>query len=508
MSLLVTSSVNKFISVPFRVRWIYRQLIANFGKNMTIKIQKPILIAGVSISFLLWFWQTIQASFAEIEVYSLWALIGLAVVFWGWKPQRNPSPPQPKIYKPITKIVLEKAFAECEKLLNQLVQEGGIIADFSRELDHLKISLSPTSLDLANRKWRCAIAGRKKAGKSSLKKILESDHNFSNLTFLEIESFANELEKENQEGAINQLCLESDLLLFVINGDLTDSEWQVIQKISCYNQRLLLVFNQKDRYPEEEQIILLKQLQERVKFSLDREDIITIATSPSQIKVKKHQGEGIFQEWMEKPQAELNSLLNRLENIFEKEKLSLIFSTTYRQAIALKNKVKQRLNQGRKERSLPKIEQYQLIAAATAFANPVSSLDLLATAAINTQMLVDLSSIYQQKLSMERAKIASITIGKLMVKLGIVEFSTQTLGSILKSNVVTYVAGGALQAISAAYLTRIAGLSLIEYFQVQETSTGETFNLDQLKQKIQVIFQENKKHIFLQNFVKTISANL
>jgi len=152
MSLLVTSSVNKFISVPFRVRWIYRQLIANFGKNMTIKIQKPILIAGVSISFLLWFWQTIQASFAEIEVYSLWALIGLAVVFWGWKPQRNPSPPQPKIYKPITKIVLEKAFAECEKLLNQLVQEGGIIADFSRELDHLKISLSPTSLDLANRK--------------------------------------------------------------------------------------------------------------------------------------------------------------------------------------------------------------------------------------------------------------------------------------------------------------------------------------------------------------------
>lgn len=463
---------------------------------MTVKIKKPILIAGISISFLLWFWQTIQDSFSGLEEFSLWGLIAFGIMFWWWKPQQNLPQSQPKIYNPITKQNLEKAFIDCEKLLNQLQEEKGITEDFCAELKSFKIGIERNIL-------KVAIAGRKKAGKSSLNQILASNQSFSDVTFLETEILFNEFEQNNQDIEINQLCLTSDLLLFVINGDLTDSELQVIKKISYYNQRLLLIFNQKDWYLEEEQIILLKQLQERVKLLINEQDIIKISTSPSQIKVKKHQGEGIFQEWIEKPQPELNLLLTNLQNIFNNEKSQLILSTTYRQTIELKNQVKNRLNESRKKISLPIIEQYQLIAAATAFANPVSSLDLLATVAINTQMLIDLSEIYQQKLSLEKAKNASLTIGQLMVKLGIVEFSTQTLGSILKSNVVTYIAGGAVQGVSAAYLTRIAGLSLIEYFQIQETSNEEAFNIDKLKQKIQAIFQANQRSLFLQNFVKT-----
>jgi hypothetical protein len=93
-----------------------------------------------------------------------------------------------------------------------------------------------------------------------------------------------------------------------------------------------------------------------------------------------------------------------------------------------------------------------------------------------------------------------------------VELSTQTIGSILKGNAFTYVAGGAVQGVSAAYLTRLAGLSLIEYFQEQEQSedsaTGRSFNLDRLGEKLQKVFQQNQRTAFLQGFVKPVLGRL
>jgi uncharacterized protein (DUF697 family) len=189
------------------------------------------------------------------------------------------------------------------------------------------------------------------------------------------------------------------------------------------------------------------------------------------------------------------------------EEQQLVWATTFRATVALKAEVKTHLNNVRRDRALPIIEQYQWIAAAAAFANPVPALDLLATAAISGQLVIELGEIYQQKFSLQQAQTAAKTLGSLMLKLGLVELSTQTIGGILKSNAFTYVAGGAVQGVSAAYLTRLAGLSLIEYFQEQEqsetTATGQPFNFDRLGQKLQMVFSSNQRTTFLQSFVKT-----
>lgn len=176
----------------------------------------------------------------------------------------------------------------------------------------------------------------------------------------------------------------------------------------------------------------------------------------------------------------------------------------WREAQDIKQQGKEILNAIRRDRALPMMEKYQWIAAAAAFANPVSSLDLLATAAINAQMVVDLSGIYQQKFTLSQGQAVSGTIGKLMIKLGLVELSTHAISSLLKSNAITYVAGGATQAISAAYLTRVAGLSLIEYFQEQEINShsDQSFNIEQLSTKIKQVFEQTRRTEILQGFVK------
>jgi hypothetical protein len=213
---------------------------------------------------------------------------------------------------------------------------------------------------------------------------------------------------------------------------------------------------------------------------------------------------------MEEQTPDLTVLTERLSSIIAQEDRQLVWATTIREAAALKPEVKAALNQVRRDRALPIIEQYQWIAAAAAFANPVPALDLLATAAISAQVVSDLGAIYQQKFSLQQAQAAAKTLGSLMLKLGLVEVTTQTIGSILKGNAFTYVAGGAVQGVSAAYLTRLAGLSLIEYFQEQEVSeaTGQGFNLERLGQKLQAVFQQNQRTAFLQGFVKQVVGRL
>jgi GTPase SAR1 family protein len=483
---------------------------------MTIQLKKPILIAAVSISFLLWFCQSLQASLNQIGEFSLWGLVFLGLVFWLSKPTTTNSQPANRLSKSIDQTQLEQAFTETATLINNLIKETetfqqintqqskeseqiGPGQDLLNQLEQLKTSVSRPKI-------RVAIAGRQKAGKSSLKQILAVKNISPDLDFLEGEDLLNNF--NNRATAINKLSLEFDLILFIINGDLTDSEWQILQEINHHNQQILLIFNQKDRYIPEEQTLLLKQLQYRVKSIITSQDVIAISTNPSAVKVRKYQGDGIIKESLEKPQAELNQLFIRLQEIVTEERQQLVLATTYRQAITLQTEAKNRLNQIRRQQALPIIEQYQWMAAAAAFANPVSSLDLLATAAINTQMLLDLSRIYQQKFSFSQAQTASLSLAKLMAKLGLVEISTQTIASMLKSNAITYVAGGVIQGVSAAYLTRIGGLSLMEYFQVQETAKGESLNLEKLKQKLQAIFQENQRTTFLQNFVKIAVAKL
>jgi hypothetical protein len=230
------------------------------------------------------------------------------------------------------------------------------------------------------------------------------------------------------------------------------------------------------------------------------------------VKVRQHQPDASVQEWIEQQTPDLTVLTERLSQILTQQGQQLVWASTLRTATALKAEAKIALNQVRRDRALPLIEQYQWIAAAAAFANPVPALDLIATAAISAQLVIDLGKIYQQKFSLQQAQSVAKTLGSLMLKLGLVELSTQTIAGILKSNAFTYVAGGAVQGVSAAYLTRLAGLSLIEYFQEQENSenpaTGQPFNLDRLKQQLQKVFQQNQRTAFLQGFVKRAVGHL
>ncbi len=471
---------------------------------MTIKLQRPILVGGIGLSFLLWLANSMAHSAAELGETALVGTMALGAGLWWLQKQFSTSTPAltPKI---IDRQTVDQAIAQTETLIEKLAteaQENRSAENFTAHLTQFQQQVSELATQLERQNLSVGVMGRKAAGKTALMQVISQQgipQYSQGLTLVEI-----------PEGQQN-LLTHSDLVIFLTNGDVTDPEYQSISQLLLQSQRVVLVWNKQDQTSEEEQPVILQRLRETMQGLLQPEDVMAIAASPSPVKVRQHQADGSVQERMEPQQPEVLPLTQRLSQILQQEQQSLVWATTYRQAKALQAEVKTGLNQVRRERALPIIEQYQWVAAATAFANPVPVLDVLATAAINAQLVIDLGGIYQQKFSLEQAQEVAKTIGSQMLKLGFVELTTQTLTSILKSNTVTFVAGGVVQGVSAAYLTRIAGLSLVEYFQSLEVSPENpqfSLNLNDLNQTLKTVFQQNQQLSLLQSFVKQVLNRL
>lgn len=447
---------------------------------MTSLLQRPILVGGLGLTFSVWLLDQFFPVVPDFAGTALWMAIALGSGFWVFQKRSRKVDLKPLAVS-VDRPKVEKALAAIEARINQLAQE---ISAKSEPVLNLRKQLAQITTELSRQEVRTAIVGGKSVGKTTLAKLLPG---------VTIEG------SDSLEDVVG-----ADVVMFLATGDLTDSEFQTVQSLMAQNHRVILALNKQDQYLPGDRPVILQQFHEKMQAILSPEDIVAIATQPAPFKVRQYQPDGSVQERLEQPSADIAPLQERLNEILEQSQ-SLVFATSYRQAQALNAQVQAEFNRIRRDRAQPIIEQYQWVAAAAAFANPLPSLDLLATATINTQMVMDLGKVYQQKFSLDQAKNVTVTLASQMMKLGLVELSTQAIAPLLKSNVLTYVAGGMLQGLSAAHLTQVAGLSLVEYFedQVQSLEAGAEvrFKRDSLVQKLQAVFQANQRTAFLQTLV-------
>jgi uncharacterized protein len=422
--------------------------------------------------------------------------------------------------KSLTVDTVKTAVAEAEGIVNQLAQE---VEDFAQDenpatgqqLAKLRLQIHELLTGLDRREIHFAIMGGQSVGKTSLKGLLDCDW-LGGLAHpeqshqIQVEDtpalFSAALDGMAAEQQAWQLAKTADVVMFVTDGDLTETQMQVLQRLRSAHRRTVVVFNKQDQYLPKEQLMILAKIRERVAGVIQPEDVIAIATQPRPIKVRQLQEDGSVNEWLEEPETQIKTLIDRLNNILLQEGQKLIWASSLGNAEALKSEAQVKLNSLRRERALPFIDRAQWLVAGAAFANPFPALDLLATAAINAQLVMELSKLYQRELTIEQAKFIATTLAGLMLKMGVVEVSTQAVSGVLKTNAVTYAAGGLVQGVSAAYLTRVAGITLAEYFEAE--SNLQRLKKDKLQQILASVFERNQRTAFLQMFVKQMLDRL
>ena len=130
------------------------------------------------------------------------------------------------------------------------------------------------------------------------------------------------------------------------------------------------------------------------------------------------------------------------------------------------------LNRQRQKEARRVVDRYSWISAGIVAATPLPGVDLLGTAAVNAQMVLEVAKVFNVQLTREKAQELAVSVGRTLAGLGVVKGGVALIGTALSVNLPTLLAGKAVQGVAAAWLTRIAGASFITYFQ-QDQDWGD-----------------------------------
>jgi small GTP-binding protein len=300
---------------------------------------------------------------------------------------------------------------------------------------------------------------------------------------------------EIREQLARELATEADLLLFVVDNDLRASELYPLQTLAEIGKRSLLIFNKIDLYSEEERDIILARLRERVQNFIAATDVVKVCAKPQPVQFSADE---IIQ-----PEAEITPLIKRLATVCRAEGDDLLADNILLQSQRLGEEARKLIDQQRRTEADKIISRYQWIGAGVIACTPLPVVDMLATAAVNAQMVVEIGQVYDCELNSDRGRELALSLGKTLVSLGVVKGAVELIARALQLNLATYVVGKAIQGVSAAYLTRIAGKSFIEYFR-QDQDWGD----GGITEVVQRQFKLSRKDEFVKAFVQDAIARV
>jgi uncharacterized protein (DUF697 family)/GTP-binding protein EngB required for normal cell division len=404
-----------------------------------------------------------------------------------------------------------------ESLQQALAQVMATIAELSEPSPKEVLAMSATAIadSLQAPQPRVAIVGLQGVGKTAVISALrgEPDTTANTVRWLGWSGKGGKkitlLDTHTTSGEIDQVTASSaELVVLVVAGDLTATEYNYIKTMLAHqHQRLLIAFNKSDLYLVSDQQTILKQIRQRCAGLLDERDVVMIAAKPRPIKVRQYDRDSGLpvRQWQEELPPVIAPLKQRIEQVLEQEWERLWLDRLRQQIQQLQHQAEQALQEQRRKLAESAISKYQSIIALSVFASPLATLDLAATLTLNIKLLMEIGEIYRQPLTLNQAQCIAKDMIKQLVQLGGVELATAAIAGFLKTNFVTYAIGGAVQGISAAYLTHVCGCSWISYLEQK----GKVANATTIPRAIyEQQLQRLSSAEFLAKFVPSLVARL
>ncbi|MCG7909859.1 MAG: GTP-binding protein [Candidatus Thiodiazotropha taylori] len=315
----------------------------------------------------------------------------------------------------------------------------------------------------------------------------------------------NEISGEERERMAEDVASRADLVLFVVDSDLTQTELQAMQKLSQLNRPLVVVLNKADRYTTDELELLLGSLQEKLAGIVSNEYIVATAARPAERIYLQEDEQGQEQEIRRTPQADVMQLTDTLWMLIEKEGMALSALNASLFAGQLSDEVAERVVAIRQEVAERVIRGYCLGKGIAVAVNPIPVADLVAALALDASMVVHLARVYGMSVTRGEAGQLIKTIGSQMALLMATVWSVNLAASALKassaglSTVVTAAAQGGM----GYYTTYVVGLAAQRYF-----SQGRSWGSDGPKTIVQQILDSVDKDSILQQASDDIRQRL
>ncbi len=221
-----------------------------------------------------------------------------------------------------------------------------------------------------------------------------------------------------------QVTRQSDLILFVVAGDITRTEYQALCELQAAQKPLILVFNKIDLYPELDRKAIYQSLQalgnsEQLADATDSEDlgdrqnnssdqstpkspaktaksleIVMVAAEPAPVQVRVEWSDGsVTHEW-ESPPAQIDQLKHKILTILNREGRSLLALNALVEARDAEANIARQVLKLRQTEADDLIWQFAKYKALAVGLNPVAFLDVMGATVADLALIRSLSRLY------------------------------------------------------------------------------------------------------------------
>ena len=331
-----------------------------------------------------------------------------------------------------------------------------------------------------------AVFGRVSTGKSSLLNALVGEQRFavsplhgetrvsSMQMWSEIEAAGvylidtpglDEAGGEVREEMAREVAHRADLVIFVVDGDLTETELASLRTLLAQGRPVVIALNKTDLYTHDELDRLVTSLRAKTDGLVSAADVLAVAAQPRPRQVIEIDEAGKEIASSRECAPEIDNLRLRLWEIFEKEGKTLAALNASLFAADLSDQVGKRILAARREVGDRLCRTYCVAKGVAVAFNPVPVADLFAAAFIDIGMVVHLSRVYDLPISRREAgSLVSVIIAEAAALMGTV-WALHFVSSALKvgtAGLSTVVTAGAQGAI-AYYSTYVVGQVASEY---------------------------------------------
>lgn len=278
-----------------------------------------------------------------------------------------------------------------------------------------------------------------------------------------------EVRGESRAAEAAAAAKNADLVLLVVDGPLKAYEVDLAQQLAAMEKRVVVCLNKEDWYDPEDQQQLAGQIAAQLP-GIDRKDVVAVrstAVSRSRIRVAAN---GREEEEQVELAPDVRQLAERLMQIVQRDGRELLLANLLLQSRGLVDEAKARVRAVLDARAEEIISRHMWAAGSAAGVNPIPLLDIAGGTAITAKMVLDLARVYKQPIDADTVVKLLEQLGKnLIAMVGATAATPAVAGSIaaLLKTVpgIGTIAGGLLQGLVQALVTRWIGNVFVKYFQ-------------------------------------------
>jgi small GTP-binding protein len=208
-----------------------------------------------------------------------------------------------------------------------------------------------------------------------------------------------EIEGETRAQMARDVAQQADLILFVVSGDITRTEYQALLELRQSQKPLILVFNKIDLYPDTDRKSIYQNLQQLGAGNpqatpLLPDEIVMVAAEPAPMEVRVEYPDGsVSYEW-ETPPPQVEELRQTILTILNREGRSLLALNALIQAREAEAKIAEKTLDFREKEAENIIWKFATYKAVAIGLNPIAFLDIIAGVITDLALIRSLARLY------------------------------------------------------------------------------------------------------------------